>query len=49
MFMLLTSNGLFPLAWLVAGLDLKKINKCVGDTDADEDNDILKAEQDAQV
>jgi hypothetical protein len=31
------------------GLDLKKINKCVGDPNADENNEILKAEQDAQI
>ncbi|RZS10803.1 hypothetical protein BHM03_00042076, partial [Ensete ventricosum] len=30
------------------GIDLKKINKCMGDPDADEDNPVLKAEQDAQ-
>jgi hypothetical protein len=31
------------------GMDNDKINKCVGDPDADEDNPVLKAEQDAQV
>ncbi|MQM09101.1 hypothetical protein Taro_041965 [Colocasia esculenta] len=31
------------------GLDLKKIDKCIGDPDADEENPILKAEQDAQI
>ncbi|KAJ3680952.1 hypothetical protein LUZ60_015441 [Juncus effusus] len=31
------------------GLDLKKINKCVGDPEADEENPVLKAEQDAQI
>uniref|UniRef100_A0A453I5R0 Vacuolar sorting receptor thioredoxin-like domain-containing protein n=2 Tax=Aegilops tauschii subsp. strangulata TaxID=200361 RepID=A0A453I5R0_AEGTS len=31
------------------GLDLDKINKCVGDPEADEENPILKAEQDAQI
>ncbi|XP_008788526.1 vacuolar-sorting receptor 1-like [Phoenix dactylifera] len=31
------------------GVDLKKINKCVGDPDADEENPVLKAEQDAQI
>jgi hypothetical protein len=30
-------------------LDVEKVNKCVGDPDADEENEILKAEQDAQV
>jgi hypothetical protein len=43
------SNWLFTLICLVTGLDLKKINKCVGDPNADENNEILKAEQDAQV
>ncbi|KAH0461270.1 hypothetical protein IEQ34_008845 [Dendrobium chrysotoxum] len=31
------------------GVDLKKINDCIGDPEADEDNPILKAEQDAQI
>ncbi|KAE8679999.1 Vacuolar-sorting receptor 1 [Hibiscus syriacus] len=31
------------------GLDGKKIEKCMGDPDADEDNPVLKEEQDAQV
>ncbi|THU56469.1 hypothetical protein C4D60_Mb11t17580 [Musa balbisiana] len=31
------------------GIDLKKINKCMGDPDADEENPVLKAEQDAQI
>ncbi|KAF0913663.1 hypothetical protein E2562_023763 [Oryza meyeriana var. granulata] len=31
------------------GLDVEKINKCVGDPKADEENPILKAEQDAQI
>jgi hypothetical protein len=31
------------------GLDLGKIDKCIGDPEADEENPILKAEQDAQV
>ncbi|KAF5471434.1 hypothetical protein F2P56_008225 [Juglans regia] len=31
------------------GLDLKEIKKCVGDTTADVDNPLLKAEQDAQI
>ncbi|EPS72755.1 hypothetical protein M569_02000, partial [Genlisea aurea] len=30
-------------------IDLKKINECMGDPDADSDNTILKEEQDAQV
>jgi len=30
-------------------LDVEKVNKCVGDPDADVENEILKAEQDAQV
>ncbi|OAY79951.1 Vacuolar-sorting receptor 1 [Ananas comosus] len=31
------------------GLDLKLIDKCIGDPEADQENPILKAEQDAQV
>ncbi|CAN1288896.1 Vacuolar-sorting receptor 3 [Linum perenne] len=31
------------------GLDMKKIDKCMGNPDADAENPILKAEQDAQV
>ncbi|KAI3677776.1 hypothetical protein L6452_37046 [Arctium lappa] len=31
------------------GVDLKKINECVGDTEADEENSVLKAEQEAQI
>ncbi|XP_074572772.1 vacuolar-sorting receptor 1-like [Curcuma longa] len=31
------------------GVNLMEINKCIGDPDADEDNPVLKAEQDAQI
>lgn len=31
------------------GLDAKKIDKCMGDPNADSDNPVLKEEQDAQV
>ncbi|KAF9595774.1 hypothetical protein IFM89_003516 [Coptis chinensis] len=31
------------------GLDLKKIDECIGDSEADVDNPVLKAEQDAQI
>ncbi|CAN1771993.1 Vacuolar-sorting receptor 1 [Linum perenne] len=31
------------------GVDLKKINECVGDTEADVDNAVLKHEQEAQI
>ncbi|KAI4318764.1 hypothetical protein MLD38_032433 [Melastoma candidum] len=31
------------------GLDIKKIEKCMGDPNADSDNPILKEEQDAQI
>ena len=31
------------------GLDSKKIEKCMGDPNADSDNPLLKEEQDAQV
>lgn len=34
---------------LVTGLDIEKVDKCVGDPEADVENEILKAEQDAQV
>ncbi|KAI3474297.1 hypothetical protein Pfo_029085 [Paulownia fortunei] len=32
-----------------AGADIKKIDECIGDTEADVDNPILKAEQEAQI
>lgn len=32
-----------------AGLDSRKIEKCMGDPNADEDNPVLKEEQDAQA
>ncbi|PIA37441.1 hypothetical protein AQUCO_03000192v1 [Aquilegia coerulea] len=31
------------------GLDLKKIDQCIGDPEADVENPVLKAEQDAQI
>ncbi|XP_057804362.1 vacuolar-sorting receptor 1-like isoform X2 [Salvia miltiorrhiza] len=31
------------------GVDVKKIDECIGDTEADLDNPILKAEQEAQI
>ncbi|MBA0585813.1 hypothetical protein Gorai_016576, partial [Gossypium raimondii] len=31
------------------GVDLTKIDKCIGDIEADEENPVLKAEQDAQI
>ncbi|KAL8540451.1 hypothetical protein ACS0TY_001887 [Phlomoides rotata] len=31
------------------GIDLKKVEKCLGDPDADSENPVLKEEQDAQV
>lgn len=31
------------------GVDVKEIDQCMGDTDADADNPVLKAEQEAQV
>ncbi|KAJ9134887.1 hypothetical protein P3X46_032132 [Hevea brasiliensis] len=31
------------------GVDLNKIDKCIGDTEADVENPVLKAEQDAQI
>lgn len=32
-----------------AGFDVKQIEKCVGDPEADTDNPVLKVEQDIQV
>ena len=34
---------------VLSGLDVKKIEKCMGDEDADSENSVLKEEQDAQV
>ncbi|XP_010529937.1 PREDICTED: vacuolar-sorting receptor 1 isoform X2 [Tarenaya hassleriana] len=31
------------------GIDLKKVDKCIGDTEADVENPILKAEQESQI
>ncbi|XP_039033947.1 vacuolar-sorting receptor 1-like isoform X1 [Hibiscus syriacus] len=31
------------------GVDLNKVDKCIGDTEADVENPVLKAEQDAQI
>ncbi|KAM0941161.1 putative EGF-like calcium-binding domain, PA domain, Thioredoxin-like superfamily [Dioscorea sansibarensis] len=31
------------------GVDIRKVNDCVGDPDADKENPVLKAEQDAQI
>ena len=30
-------------------IDLKKVDKCIGDPDADVENPVLKAEQESQV
>ena len=35
--------------FIPTGLDINKIEKCMGDPDADSDNPVLKQEQDAQV
>lgn len=35
--------------WCIPGLHLKKIENCMGNSDADSDNPVLKEEQDAQV
>lgn len=37
------------LSVVSTGLDIEKIHKCVGDPEADKENPVLKAEQDAQV
>jgi hypothetical protein len=34
---------------IASGLDAKKIDKCMGDRNADSDNPVLKEEQNAQV
>jgi hypothetical protein len=34
---------------VLSGLDIKKIEKCMGDPAADSENPVLKEEQDAQV
>ncbi|KAL2489805.1 EGF receptor-like protein [Forsythia ovata] len=31
------------------GVDVKKIDKCIGDTEVDTDNPVLKAEQESQI
>lgn len=31
------------------GVDVKKVNECIGDPEADVENSVLKAEQEAQV
>jgi hypothetical protein len=31
------------------GVDLEKIDKCIGEPEADVENEVLKAEQDTQV
>lgn len=31
------------------GIDVKQLDKCIGDPDADVDNQVLKSEQEAQV
>jgi hypothetical protein len=35
--------------YVPTGIDSRKIDKCMGDPDADLDNPVLKEEQDAQV
>jgi len=35
--------------YVFTGIDSKKLDKCMGDPDADLDNPVLKEEQDAQV
>jgi hypothetical protein len=34
---------------LITGLDVKKVDKCMGDPNADSDHPLLKLELDAQV
>lgn len=40
---------LFLFCAVFVGVDLKKIDECIGDTEANIDNAVLKAEQDSQV
>lgn len=42
-------NSTVIVCFNFAGLDLKSIEKCMGDPNADSDNLVLKEEQDAQV
>ena len=39
----------FPPPPPLSGVDVRKVRECIGDTDKDEDNPLLKAEQAAQV
>lgn len=43
----LVSNICF--SYFTLGVDLKKVDKCIGDPEADMENPVLKTEQDAQV
>lgn len=40
---------MFIMSICTAGIDVKKVENCVGDPDANEENPVLKGEQDAQV
>lgn len=43
------SQFILSLVICLKGVDVKKIDQCIGDPEADVDNPVLKAEQDAQV
>lgn len=45
---LIKSTFLLPLHAYI-GLDVHKIRDCMGDPEADADNEVLKGEQDAQA
>lgn len=43
------ANSEFSFCYMHSGIDLKKVDKCIGDPEADVENPILKAEQESQV
>ena len=42
-------HGFLTRVFFFEGLDLRKVDACVGDPDADKENPVLRAEQEAQV
>lgn len=42
-------NFEFFFFYMHSGIDLKKVDKCIGDPEADVENPVLKAEQESQV
>jgi len=45
----LFANAFVDVNFSTAGLDMKQIEKCMGDPDADAENPVLREEQEAQV